>query len=93
MSKRRGFRLVLLTPPPCPDGKEKVPIRGGWNNFSVAAFNQMLRMKAAHLNVDVFDEFSVILPRQNSNVCGSHYICYDIRLHNITGANDDGAIL
>ena len=73
-SKRRGFKLVLLTSPPSPDGKEKVPIGGGRNTFSVAAFNQMLRMKATHLT-HVFDEFSVILPRQDSNVCGTHYIC------------------
>ena len=85
-SKRRGFRLVLLTSPPCPDGKEEVPTRGGRNTFAVAAFNQMLRAKAAHLNVDVFDEFSVILPRQNSNTCSSHYICYNMHLHKITGA-------
>ena len=85
-SNKRGFKLVLLTSPPCADGKEEVPTRGGRNSFAVAAFNQMLRMKATHLKVDVFDEFSVILPRQNSNVCGTHYICYDIRYHKITGA-------
>ena len=85
-SKRRGFKLVLLTSPPCPDGKKEVGTRGGRNTFAVAAFNQMLRAKAAHLNVDVFDEFSVILPRQNSNICNSHYICYNMHLHKITGA-------
>ena len=85
-SKKRGFKLVLLTSPPCPDGLRKVATRGGRNIFAVAAFNQMLRAKAAHLNVVVFDEFSVILPRQNSNVCGTHYICYDKYLHKITGA-------
>ena len=46
----------------------------------------MLRMKAAHLNVDAFDEFSVILPRQDSNMCLSHYICYNMHVQNITGA-------
>jgi len=52
----------------------------------MTAFHQTLSVKAAHLNVDVYDEFSVILPRQNSNVCGILYICYDKHLHKITGA-------
>jgi len=52
----------------------------------VAAFIQMLRVKAAHLNVDIYDKFSVILTRQDPNVCGTHYICYKIHSHKITGA-------
>ena len=85
VSHRKGFKLVVLTSPPFHDIDTNAITMGGRNNFALAAFNEMIRVKAAYMGVEVFDEFSILLPRQEENTCGSHYICYDGNLHNITG--------
>ncbi|KAI0240886.1 hypothetical protein LSAT2_008318 [Lamellibrachia satsuma] len=85
VSQRTGFTFVVLTSPPSRDTDDTRNTLGGRNNFALAAFNEMIRVKAADLGVDVFDEFSILLPRQDENTCGSHYICYDKRTQNITG--------
>ena len=85
ISHRKGFKLVVLTSPPFRDIDNKTNTMGGRNNFALAAFNEMIRVKAAYMGVEVFDEFSIILPRQDENTCNSHYICYNTHFRKITG--------
>ncbi|KAI0237916.1 hypothetical protein LSAT2_011462, partial [Lamellibrachia satsuma] len=85
VSHRKGFKLVVLTSPPFRDIDNKTNTMGGRNNFALAAFNEMIRVKAAYMGVEVFDEFSILLPRQDENTCNSHYICYNGKLQKITG--------
>ena len=80
VSQRKGFNVVVLTSPPSRDTDNRLKTKGGRNNFALAAFNEMIRLKAADMGVEVFDEFSTILPRQDSNRhCGTY-----------NDANDDG---
>ena len=85
VSHRKGFKLVVLTSPPFHDIDTNAITMGGRNNFALAAFNEMIRVKAAYMGVEVFDEFSILLPRQAENTCNSHYICYNGSLRKITG--------
>ena len=85
VSHRKGFKLVVLTSPPFRDIDNKTNTMGGRNNFALAAFNEMIRVKAAYMGVEVFDEFSILVPRQDENTCNSHYICYNTHLRKITG--------
>ena len=85
VSVRTGFKIVVLTSPPFRDIDSKMNTLGGRNNFALAAFNEMIRMKAADMGVEVFDEYSILLPRQDENTCGSHYICYNTHFQRITG--------
>ena len=86
VSQRKGFKLVVLTSPPSRDSDDGVNTLGGHNNFALAAFNEVIRVKAANMGVEVFDEFSIILPRQDENICGTHYICYNKHIKKITGS-------
>ena len=83
--QRKGFNVVVLTSPPSRDTDNRLKTKGGRNNFALAAFNEMIRLKAAYMGVEVFDELSIILPRQDSNTCGTHYICYNEHTRLITG--------
>ena len=85
VSQRKGFNVVVLRSPPSRDTDNRLKTKGGRNNFALAAFNEMIRVKAADMGVEVFDEFSIILPRQDSNTCGTHYICYNEHTRRITG--------
>ena len=62
---------------------------------------QLLRLNASSpvgdvpraLDVDIFDEFSVILPRQRKAACTGHYICYKFgRNRTITIQGDVGEL-
>ena len=67
--------LFLITQPPFPDRKVQVVGRGNKNNVAIAAVNTLIVSTAVDLGVAVHDEFSLLLPRQDENVCASHYLC------------------
>ena len=73
-SNRIGFQLILQTMPPVPD-VSLFHTNGGRNNFAIAAFAQLLTIRARNLHIEVFDEFHTLLRMQYDNVCGMHYIC------------------
>ena len=81
-SSEHGFRLLVVTTPPFPDADQR-QTKGSRNNFAIAAFNRQLKAELLSKKVNVFDEFSVLLARQDSNVCGCHYVCRRVK-NNIT---------
>ena len=48
VSHRKGFELVVLTSPPFHDIDNKTKTMGGRNNFALAEFKEMIRVKAAY---------------------------------------------
>ena len=83
VSQRKVFNVVVLTSPPSRDTDNRLKTNGGRNNFVLAAFNEMMRVTAG---VEVFDELSIILSRQESSTCGTHYICYNEHTIRFTGS-------
>ena len=74
-SDKYGFRLIVVTTPPVPTYKKPHGYNKIKNNFAIAAFNRRLKLDLASKNVQVFDEFSVLLAQQDNHVCGVHYLC------------------
>ncbi|KAI0235852.1 hypothetical protein LSAT2_013612 [Lamellibrachia satsuma] len=56
-----------------------VPSVGSRNNFALAALNRKLKTELLSKKVNVFDEFSILLPQQNRNSCGCHFMCRGIK--------------
>ena len=73
-SVKYGFKLVYVTTPPFPEN-DKRQSKGSRNNFALAAVNRKLKSELLLRNVNVFDEFSVLLAQQDNNRCGCHYVC------------------
>ena len=77
-SDKYGFRLIVVTTPPVPTYKKPHGYNKIKNNFMIAAFNRRLKLELASKNVQVFDEYSVLLAQQDNHVCGVHYLCRQI---------------
>ena len=73
-----GFNLLVLTTPPFPEANIELKAKGNRNNFALAAFNRKLKMLLTEQGVEIFDEFSLLLPQQDNNACGCHYMCRGI---------------
>ncbi|KAI0241528.1 hypothetical protein LSAT2_024262 [Lamellibrachia satsuma] len=78
-SLKYGFRLIFITTPPFPQADKTVPSVGSRNNFALAALNRRLKTELLSKKVNVFDEFSILLPQQNRNSCGCHFMCRGIK--------------
>lgn len=76
-SFKYGFKFIALTTPPYPEVEEALYTwpKKRRNNFAIAAINRRITLELVSRNVDMFDEFGVLLAQQDNNVCGCHYIC------------------
>ena len=77
LSDEIGFRLIVVTSPPVADDKQQYR-RGSRNSCTLSALVHQLHETLAPTGVDIFDEFSVILPWQRRAACVGHYICFNI---------------
>ncbi|KAK2153992.1 hypothetical protein NP493_2237g00004 [Ridgeia piscesae] len=73
-----GFQLIVVTSPPVADDHEQYR-RGSRNCCALSAFVYELHARLISTGVDIFDEFSVILPWQRRAACTGHYMCFNIR--------------
>ena len=77
-SEQIGFQLIVVTSPPVADDHEQYR-RGSRNCCALSAFVYELHARLISTDVDIFDEFSVILPWQRRAACTGHYMCFNIR--------------
>ena len=87
-----GFQLMVITSPPVADDKPQYA-RGSRNCCAMSVVVHKLQKALLPLDVDIFDEFSVILPQQRKAACTGHYICYKFgRNRTITIQGDVGEL-
>ena len=87
-----GFQLMVITSPPVADDKPQYA-RGSRNCCAMSVVVHQLQKMLLPLGVDIFDEFSVILPRQRKAACTGHYLCYKLgRNRKITIEGDVGEL-
>ena len=67
-SEQIGFTLIVVTSPPVADDQEQYR-RGSRNCCALSAFVYELHARLISTGVDMFDEFSVILPWQRRAAC------------------------
>ena len=70
---RRNF--VVVTPPPFPMHATGMRMTGDRNNFCIAASVNRLKQLLAKHEFEIFDEFSILRPVSERDLCTGHYIC------------------
>ena len=73
--RKSGTPFFLITEPPFPDRQEWLEARGNRNNIAIAALSTLFVSMAIELGIPVYDEFNILLPRQEETVCWAHYLC------------------
>ena len=74
-AKVRRHNFVVLTPPPFPMHATVTRKKGDRNSFCVAASVRRLKQLLAKHDFEVFDEFSILRPVAERDLCTGHYIC------------------
>ena len=77
-SEQIGFKLFVVTSPPVADDQPQYR-RGSRNCCALSAFVHQLQEKLLPVGVDIFDEYSVILPWERRAACTGHYLCFNLR--------------
>ena len=77
-SDQIGFKLFVVTSPPVADDQPQYR-RGSRNCCALSAFVHQLQEKLLPVGVDIFDEYSVILPWERKAACTGHYLCFNLR--------------
>ena len=70
---RRNF--VVVTQPPFPMHATGMRMIGDRNNFCIAAAVNRLKQLVAKHDFEIFDEFSILRPVSERDLCTGHYIC------------------
>ena len=74
-AKVRRHNFIVLTPPPFPMHATVTRKNGDRNSFCVAASVRRLKQLLAKHDFEVFDEFSILRPVAERDLCTGHYIC------------------
>ncbi|KAI0229481.1 hypothetical protein LSAT2_020100 [Lamellibrachia satsuma] len=74
-TKIRRHNFIVLTPPPFPMHATVTRTKGDRNSFCIAASVRKLKQLLAKHNFEVFDEFSILRPVAERDLCTGHYIC------------------
>ena len=91
-SEQIGFKLFVVTSPPVADDQPQYR-RGSRNCCALSAFVHQLQERLLPVGVDIFDEYSVILPWERQAACTGHYLCFHIRRnHPISLKGDVGEL-
>ena len=79
--------LVVVTQPPFPFHQTGIQEDGDRNCFCIAAYTRLLKEKLLLNRFNVFDEFSILRPQSEKNICNSHYVCpmYDGNTYGVYG--------
>ena len=76
-SEQIGFTLIVMTSPLVADDQQQYA-RGSRNCCALSAFVYELHARLISKGVDIFDEFSVILPWQRRAACTGRYMCFNV---------------
>ena len=79
--------FVVVTQPPFPFHQTGIQEDGDRNCFCIAAYTRLLKEKLLLHRFNVFDEFSILRPQSEKNICNSHYVCpmYDGKTYGVYG--------
>ncbi|KAI0227847.1 hypothetical protein LSAT2_021667 [Lamellibrachia satsuma] len=74
-SKVRRHNFIVLTPPPFPMYATVTRMKGDRNSFCTAASVRRLKQLLCKHDFEVFDEFSILRPVAERDLCTGRYIC------------------
>ena len=67
--------FVVVTQPPLPYHETGLGYNGNRNSACVAVVTRQFKSLLAVHNFNVFDQFSILRPQQEQDVCFGHYMC------------------